>query len=238
MSSSLQAASPSASLSHPAVHEKKASSGIKTVRARAPKSRFNTWPSCLIHCLTSILPPYPPHTHTFTSFPPPIVSVSGCKWWELGAITYSKWEVITVRTDRWRRRHVEVWMEEGKEGFIFKPGDDQKKNKPTARPDSAVLLFIKHLSPLMTLSSYAFIWGRKLCWQREVLPHPLSCFCHRMSRTVHFLSAIYRNVFALAFALTCCINIVSGKESTVCVTLKDTTYYAHFKVHNRILGQY
>ena len=135
MSSSLQAASPSASLSHPAVHEKKASGGIKTVRARAPKSRFNTWPSRLIHCLASILPPYPPHTHTFTSFPPPIVSVSGCKWWELGAITYSKWEVITVRTDRWRRRHVEVWMEEGKEGFIFKPGDDRKKKKTSRQLD-------------------------------------------------------------------------------------------------------
>ena len=184
--------SPSASLSHPAVHEEKASGGIKTVRARAPKSRFNTWPSRLIHCLASILPPYPLHTHTFTSFPPPIVSVSGCKWWELGAITYSKWEVITVRTDRWRRRrHVEVWMEEGKEGFIFKPGDDKKKNKPTARPDSAVLLFIKHLSPLMTLSSYAFIWGRKLCWQREVLPDPLFLFLlQNVTYCIFFVSYI------------------------------------------------
>ncbi len=46
-------------------------------------------------------------------------------------------------------------MEEGTEGVIFKPSDDKKK--PTARLDSPVLLFIKHLSPLMTLSIYAFI---------------------------------------------------------------------------------
>lgn len=46
------------------------------------------------------------------------------------------------------------------EGFIFKPSDDiyiKKKEKPTARLDSVVLLFIKHLSPLMTLSNYALI---------------------------------------------------------------------------------
>lgn len=52
---------------------------------------------------------------------------------------------------------MEVEMEGGQrmEGFIFKPGDD--KEKPAARLDTAALLFIKHLSPLMTLSSWTFI---------------------------------------------------------------------------------
>lgn len=106
------------------------------------------------------------------------------------------------------------------EGFIFKPSDDKKK--PTARPDSAVLLFIKHLSPLMTLSKCTFIWGRNLCWQSPSTSSLLFSFS-RMACLLNFFCDIVCNVFALAFGDP--VLLLSSME-TLCITLtiQDFTY--------------
>lgn len=137
-----------------------------------------------------------------------MVSVSGYKWWELPAITYSKQEVIIVRMDRWRSGG--MWRCGWKDLFLNPAMTLKKKEKkkPTARLDSVVLLFIKHLSPLMTLSKYAFIWEKELCWQRKVLPHPLSCpLC------------IYIGLWRSNFAVTCCALSLVERKATVCMTL-------------------